>query len=96
MKLMWSFQKTGIFWKFTLRSERIETSEYNSVKLYSNSVSDKRQKKDEEKEHGIFFEDNYDYLQHIKPRTNLSLEPLPENVTVIEAKKPTDHLEVKK
>ncbi|KAJ7391114.1 Protein ltv1 [Desmophyllum pertusum] len=54
-------------------------------------TNDKRRMK--EKEHGIFFEDNYDYLQHIKPRTNLSLEPLPENVTVIEAKKPTDHLE---
>ncbi|KAL9980504.1 hypothetical protein ACROYT_G009104 [Oculina patagonica] len=58
-------------------------------------ASDKRRKKDEEKEHGIFFDDEYDYLQHVKPRTNLSLEPLPENVTVIEAKKPlhADHLE---
>ena len=60
------------------------------------SASDKRRKKEEEEQHGIFFDDDYDYLQHVKPRTNMSLEPLPENVTVIEAKKPLppDHLEV--
>ena len=60
------------------------------------SASDKRRKKEEEEQHGIFFDDDYDYLQHVKPRTNVSLEPLPEHITVIEAKKPlpTDHLEV--
>jgi len=60
------------------------------------SASDKRRKKEEEEQHGIFFDDDYDYLQHVKPRTNMSLEPLPENVTVIEAKNllPLDHLEV--
>lgn len=60
------------------------------------SASDKRRKKEEEERHGIFFDDDYDYLQHVKPRTNMSLEPLPDNVTVIEAKKPLplDHLEV--
>lgn len=60
------------------------------------SVSDKRRKKEEEERHGIFFDDDYDYLQHVKPRTNMSLEPLPDNVTVIETKKPLplDHLEV--
>ena len=60
------------------------------------SASDRRRKKEEEEQHGIYFDDDYDYLQHVKPRTNMSLEPLPENVTVIEAKKPLplDHLEV--
>lgn len=65
-------------------------------KKYFLSAADKQRRKDEEQQHGIFFDDDYDYLQHVKPRTNLTLEPLPDNVTVIEAKKPlpTDHLEV--
>lgn len=60
------------------------------------NASDKRRKKEEEKQHGIFFDDDYDYLQHVKPRTNMSLEPLPEHITVIEAKKPLpeDNFEV--
>ena len=53
-----------------------------------------RRNKDEEHQHGIFFDDEYDYLQHLKPRTNLSLEPLPDNVTVIETKKPADQFKV--
>lgn len=66
-----------------------------TVNSDSASASDKRRKKEEEEQHGIFFDDDYDYLQHVKPRTNMLLEPLPENVTVIEAKKPlpADHLE---
>ena len=58
--------------------------------------TDKRRRKSEEQQYGIYFDDDYDYLQHVKPRTDLSLEPLPDNVTVIEAKKPSaaDHLEV--
>ena len=60
------------------------------------SADEKQRRKEEEKEHGIFFDDDYNYLQHVKPRTNMSLEPLPDNITVIEAKKPStaDHLEV--
>ncbi|XP_073258108.1 protein LTV1 homolog [Porites lutea] len=56
----------------------------------SGSNDNQRRNKDEEHQHGIFFDDDYDYLQHLKPRTNLSLEPLPDNVTVVETKKPTD------
>ena len=65
-------------------------------KNYFISAADKQRRKDEEQQHGIFFDDDYDYLQHVKPRTNLTLEPLPDNVTVIEAKKPlpADHVEV--
>ena len=62
--------------------------------MYFICVSEKQSRKDEEQKHGIFFDDDYDYLQHVKLRTNLLLEPLPDNVTVIEAKKPVDHLEV--
>ena len=53
-----------------------------------------RRNRDEEHQHGIFFDDDYDYLQHLKPRTNLSLEPLPDNVTVIETKRPADQFKV--
>lgn len=56
--------------------------------------NNQRRNKDEEHQHGIFFDDDYDYLQHLKPRTNLSLEPLPDNVTVIETKKPADQFKV--
>lgn len=56
--------------------------------------SDEHKKKEEERQHGIFFDDDYNYLQHLKPRTNFTLEPLPDNVTVIEAKKTSDHVEV--
>ena len=45
------------------------------------------ERKKELRDFGVFYEDDYDYLQHLKPRTDTSLEPLPGNVTVIEAKK---------
>ena len=66
----------------------------NYVNLFS--INEKHRRKEEEQEHGIFFDDDYNYLQHVKARTNLTLESLPDNITVIEAKKPqvTDHLEV--
>lgn len=54
---------------------------------------DEHKKKEEERQHGIFFDDDYNYLQHLKPRTNLTLEPLPDNVAVIEAKTTADHVE---
>ena len=44
-------------------------------------------RKKELQEYGVFYDDDYDYLQHLKPRTDTSLEPLPSNVTVVEAKK---------
>ncbi|XP_028402641.1 protein LTV1 homolog [Dendronephthya gigantea] len=45
------------------------------------------ERKKEQRDYGVFYEDDYDYLQHLKPRTDTTLEPLPDNVTVIEAKK---------
>ena len=42
----------------------------------------------QQQECGVFYEDDYNYLQHLKPRTDTQLEPLPSNVTVIETKKP--------
>ena len=47
----------------------------------------RKRRKEEEHKHGIFFDDDYDYLQHVKPRTNPTLEPLPVNISVMEAKK---------
>jgi hypothetical protein len=44
---------------------------------------------------GVEFEDDYDYLQHLKTRTDCTLEPLPSNVTVIEAKDKPSEKEVK-
>ena len=45
------------------------------------------ERKKEQQEYGVFYDDDYNYLQHLKPRTDTSLEPLPSNVTVVEAKK---------
>ncbi|XP_031553215.1 protein LTV1 homolog [Actinia tenebrosa] len=50
--------------------------------------SSKEERKEELTKFGIDFEDDYDYFQHLKTRTDCTLEPLPSNVTVIEAKKP--------
>ncbi|XP_068679814.1 protein LTV1 homolog [Montipora foliosa] len=52
----------------------------------NDSLTIKHRRKEEEKKCGIFFDDDYDYLQHIKPRTNPTLEPLPENVSFLETK----------
>mgnify|MGYP002803859257 CR=1 FL=1 len=46
-----------------------------------------QERKKEEQEFGVFYDDDYDYLQHLKPRTDTSLEPLPSHITVVEAKK---------
>ncbi|KAK3749693.1 hypothetical protein QZH41_014975 [Actinostola sp. cb2023] len=47
----------------------------------------REEKLEERKKFGIDYDDDYDYLQHIKTRTDCMLEPLPENVTVIEKQK---------
>ena len=56
------------------------------------------ERKSKRKEYGIDFEDDYDYLQHLKPRAALSLEPIPDDteVHVIEAKpnKNSEHVQV--
>ncbi|EDO32402.1 predicted protein [Nematostella vectensis] len=46
-------------------------------------------KVEQQLEYGIHFEDEYDYMQHLKTRTDCTLEPLPSNVTVIENKNVT-------
>ena len=46
-----------------------------------------QERKKEQEEYGVFYDDDYDYLQHLKPRTDTSLEPLPSHITVVEAKK---------
>ena len=55
---------------------------------YQNRQGTVEERKKEQQEYGVFYDDDYDYLQHLKSRTDTSLEPLPSNVTVIEAKKP--------
>ncbi|XP_046857414.1 protein LTV1 homolog isoform X1 [Xenia sp. Carnegie-2017] len=55
-----------------------------SEKLVRVEAEKRRQ---EQQSYGVFYDDDYDYLQHLKPRTNPSLEPLPYNITVVEAKK---------
>ena len=55
---------------------------------YQNIHGTAEDRKKEQQEYGVFYDDDYDYLQHLKTRTDTSLEPLPSNVTVIEARKP--------
>ena len=47
-----------------------------------------KEKKMRQKEYGIDFEDDYDYLQHLKPRAALGLEPIPDDteIHIIKAK----------
>ena len=46
-----------------------------------------------QKEYGIDFEDDYDYLQHLKPRAALGLEPIPDDteIHIIKAKQNNKH-----
>lgn len=49
---------------------------------------------EERKQYGIDYVDDYDYLQHLKTRTDCTLEPLPDNITVIENKKEKPNVQV--
>lgn len=61
-------------------------SQINQASGFKKETLEDRQK--QQQECGVFYQDDYDYLQHLKPRTDPHLEPLPSHITVIEAKKP--------
>ena len=54
----------------------------------------REEKLEERKKFGIDYDDDYNYLQHMKTRTDCMLEPLPDNVTVIEKQKEKNKVQV--